>query len=133
MELKKLMREKHYREDGWLAEIFSMNHPDSPFDCFHSYIVNIAPNSVRAMHYHKQKKEWMALASGRIEIVLEDIDTKDRLEKILDENSEKYSIIFVPPMIAHVVKNIGNRNASLIVFSQTAEIPDDTIHYEMEV
>lgn len=133
MELKKLVREKHCRDDGWLAEIFSMNHQDSPFDCFHSYIVNIAPNGIRAMHYHKQKKEWMALASGRIKIILEDLDAENRLEKILDENSEKYSILFVPPMIAHLVKNIGKRNASLIVFSQTAEISGDTIQYKMEV
>ena len=133
MNYKELKREKYCREDGWLSEIFSVSHKDSPFDCFHSYIVTIAQNCHRAMHYHQMKEEWLALASGRIKIILEDINTKERQVKILEENSKDYSIIYIPPKIAHVVKNIWMKDASIIVFSKTAEIPGDTIFYEMEV
>ena len=85
------------------------------------------------MHYHKTKKEWLALASGKIKIFLEDVKTKDQESIVLDENSEDFSIIYVPTMTGHVVKNIGKKNASLVVFSKTAEIPGDTIDYDMEV
>lgn len=133
MNIKEIIREKHCRDNGWLSEIFSMNHKDSPFDCFHSYIVTIPPKSVRAMHYHRKKREWIALASGKIKFFFEDVVTKDRLEKILDENSENFSILFIPSMMAHAVKNIGESNASLIVFSKSGEMPEDTFHYKMEV
>jgi dTDP-4-dehydrorhamnose 3,5-epimerase-like enzyme len=129
----KLSRKKYSRDDGWLAELVSSAHDDVPFTDIHSYLVVIKPDSFRAMHYHRTKKEWLALTSGKIKIVLEDIKTKKQESIVLDENSENFSMIYVPPMIGHVVKNIGRKNASLVVFSKTSEIPDDTINYDMEV
>jgi len=129
----KLSRKKYSRDDGWLAELVSSTHNDVPFTDVHSYLVVIKPDSFRAMHYHKTKKEWLALTSGKIKIVLENIKTKEQKSIVLDENSEEFNMIYVPPIISHVVKNIGRKNASLVVFSKTAEIPGDTIDYDMGV
>jgi dTDP-4-dehydrorhamnose 3,5-epimerase-like enzyme len=129
----KLSRKKYSRDDGWLAELVSSDHDDISFTGVHSYLVVIKPDSLRAMHYHRTKEEWLALTSGKIKIVLEDIETKEQESIVLDENSEDFNMIYVPSMIGHVVKNIGRKNASLVVFSKTAEIPDDTIDYDMEV
>lgn len=133
MNLKKLPRKKYSRDDGWLTELLSASHDDVPFTNIHSYLVIIKPNKYRAMHYHKVKEEWLALTSGKIKLVLEDIQTKEKEFFILDEDSKVYDILYIPPNIGHVVKNIGDNNASLVVFSRTAEIPGDTISYEMEV
>lgn len=126
-------RKKHIRDDGWLTELISMGHDDVPFECFHSYLVIVKPNRYRAMHFHFEKEEWLALTSGRIKVVIEDIFTKERKEILLDEDSSNYSLIYIPPKMAHVVKNVGEKNASLVVFSKTSEIPEDTEEYEMEV
>jgi dTDP-4-dehydrorhamnose 3,5-epimerase-like enzyme len=133
MNIKKLSRTKYSRDDGWLTELISSTHDDVPFTNIHSYLVVIKPDSYRAMHYHKIKEEWLALTSGKIKLVLEDIQTKEKEFFILDENSKDYDLVYIPINTGHVVKNVGDKNASLVVFSKTAEIPGDTIRYDMEV
>ena len=85
------------------------------------------------MHYHNKKEEWMALTSGMLKIVLEDIETKERQVKILDEDSDDYSMLYILAEVAHVIKNVGVKNSSVVVFSTTSQIPGDTIEYAMEV
>jgi len=106
-----------------------MDHEDVPFDCFHSYLFVIRANRFLAMHYHK-KQEWIALTYVRVKILIEDISSKERKEIILYEYSIKYSLIYIPPKIAHIIKNIGNIDSSIFVFSKTIEIHGDTDWYE---
>lgn len=73
------------------------------------------------------------MTSGKIKLVLEDIETKEKEFFILDKESKDYDLLYIPSRVGHVVKNIGEDNASLVVFSKTAEIPGDTISYDMEV
>ena len=133
MNFKKLSRKKYSRDDGWLTELLSASLDDVPFTNIHSYLVIIKPNKYRAMHYHKVKEEWLALTSGKIKLVLENIKTKEKEFLVLDEDSKDYNLVYIPPNIAHVVKNVGEKNAGLVIFSKTAEIPGDTIGYDMEV
>ena len=130
---EKLKRTKYSRDDGWLAELVSSEHEDVPFTGVHSYVVVIKPKKFRAMHYHKIKEEWLASVAGKIKVVLEDIETKEQRGIILDEGSIDYTLLYIPPKIAHVVKNVGRKNASVVVFSKEGEISGDTIDYKMEV
>ena len=130
MMYKKLSRKKHIREDGWLSELVSMNYDDEPFNCVHSYLVSIEPGKTRAKHYHNKKEEWLCICSGKIELTFEDIQTKKRETIILDSNSENYDIIYIPPCVAHVVKDISRNKASVVIFSTTPEDPEDTFEYE---
>jgi dTDP-4-dehydrorhamnose 3,5-epimerase-like enzyme len=131
MTYDKLKRVKHKRDDGWLSEIVSMNYEDEPFNCIHTYIVSIEPMRTRANHYHKNKEEWLALAAGKIRVDLKDVVSGKYEEVILDSKSETYEIIHIPPFVAHAVKNISNRQASVIVFSKNPEDKEDTIPYEV--
>lgn len=133
MNFKKISRKKYSRDDGWLAELVSSAHDDVPFTGIHSYLVFIKQGCQRAMHYHNEKEEWIGLTSGKLMVVLEDIITKERSKILLDEDSKEYNLIYIPPKVSHLVKNIGEIDASLVVFSKTAEIPGDTISYKMEV
>jgi dTDP-4-dehydrorhamnose 3,5-epimerase-like enzyme len=128
-----LPRQTHVRDDGLLVELISMNHSDVPFTCVHSYLVVIKPGCFRAMHYHKTKEEWVAHTSGNINIVLEEIRTNRRKEISMDVTMNNYALIYIPPMVAHVIKNIGSSNASIVVFSKSPEIKGDTIAYKMEI
>jgi len=128
-----LEREKHSDGDGWLSELVSMDHPDVPFEDVHSYVVSFAQNTTRANHYHKKKEEWLTLVSGRVKIVLESVKNGDRESIILDAEDDLLKIVYLPPKIAHGIKNIGDKKACVIVFSKTPELSEDTIEYEVEV
>lgn len=129
---QKLPREKHIREDGWLCELISTKYQDVPIPWGHSYLVSITPGRTRANHFHQKKNEWIAPASGIIEIILEDIQTKTQEKIIVNSKSREYSIIHIPPFIAHSIKNIGNTEACTVVFSPTPEDISDTIKYEVK-
>jgi len=129
MMYKKLSRKKHIREDGWLSELVSMNYDDEPFNCVHSYLVSIEPGKTRAKHYHNKKEEWLCICSGKIELIFEDIKTKKRKTLILDSESKNYNIIYIPPGVAHAVKNTGKSKASIVIFSKMPEDTSDTFGY----
>lgn len=130
---KKLSRKKHIRKDGWLSELVSMNYGDEPFDSVHTYIVSVNPGKVRANHYHKKKEEWIATASGKIELHLENVISCEKEKIIMDTFAQKYEMIYIPPFVAHAVKNPCENEASLIVFSKNPEDKEDTIPYEVEL
>jgi len=131
MNVRILSRTKHIREDGWLSELVSTNYADEPFTCVHSYLVSITPGHTRANHYHEKKEEWLAPASGIIELLTEDIFSHVKEQYILDTNTKDYSLIYIPPFIAHTLKNTGTGEASVVVFSRTTEDLSDTIRFEV--
>jgi len=129
MLFEKLPRKKHTREDGWLVELVSKAYADEPFECIHSYIVNIRHGKSRAGHYHRKKDEWFAVASGTVELVLADMETKNRETIRLDASTEDYGIIHIPAGIAHLVKNPTKKDATIIVFAREPEDKDDTLPF----
>ncbi|WP_342305953.1 WxcM-like domain-containing protein [Methanolobus sp. ZRKC5] len=108
-----------------------MNYEDEPFNCVHTYVVSIKPMKTRANHYHKNKEEWIALATGKIKLCLKDVDSDEYEEIILDSESSNYEVIYIPQYVAHAVKNISTCEASIIVFSKNPEEKEDTIPYEV--
>ncbi len=128
-----IQREKHTNEDGWLTELISMDHEDVPFEDVHSYLVFIKPGATRAMHYHKKKKEWITVGSGKVKIFLEDLESDEKESIVFSEDDKKQELLYLPPKVAHVVKNIGDKEGCVIAFSQTLEMPEDTIKYDMDV
>lgn len=130
---EKLSRKKHVRADGWLVELVSKAYPDEPFDFIHSYLVNIAPKCSRAGHFHRMKKECLCPASGRIELILEDVDRKTREKIVVDADSDEYAVYFIPPGVAHLMKNPSeDETTSFVVFSDSLEDPSDTFTYSFE-
>ncbi len=93
MRWKTLSREKHTKKEGWLAELISLDHEDEPFEGVHSYVVSFEPETTRAMHYHKTKKEWLTIGSGKVKVVLEDIDTGENETIIISEEDEEQNIL----------------------------------------
>lgn len=131
MLFKEIHREKLRREDGWLSELVSMKYDDQPFACLHSYLVSINPGKSRANHYHLEKEEWMAIASGKIDLLLEDTRTKEKASIRLDAKSEDYRLVYIPPLVAHTLVNAAEDESSAIVFSRAPEKLGDTTPYEV--
>jgi oxalate decarboxylase/phosphoglucose isomerase-like protein (cupin superfamily) len=132
MKITCLSRQKHVRDDGWLAELISMVYPDHPFSGVHTYVVSITPGRTRANHYHKKKEEWLALAAGTVTLHLVDTRTGEHRVINLESQSADYGLIYIPPFIAHSLKNTGTGEAAVIVFSRTPEDTADTIPFPFE-
>lgn len=62
--------------------------------------------SIRGNHYHTNKKEWFVAVKGKLEVVLEDINTKERTEFILDGDIDEYKRIFIGENVAHAFRNV---------------------------
>jgi dTDP-4-dehydrorhamnose 3,5-epimerase-like enzyme len=131
MLFKEIHREKLQREDGWLSELVSMKYSDQPFNCLHSYLVCIKKGKTRANHYHLEKEEWMAITSGKIDLSLKDIKTKERATIHLDTKSKDYKIIYIPPLVAHILVNVEDGESSAVVFGKAPEKAGDTTPYEV--
>jgi len=129
MNITRLPRQKHVRDDGWLAELVSMKYADHPFTGIHSYVVSIAPGRSRANHFHRKKEEWIAPAAGAVTLLFEDTKNGERESILLDTRSDNYDMIFIPPFIAHAVRNTGEEEAAIVVFSKSPEDPEDTIPF----
>ena len=127
---EELARTKHKRENGWLSELVSLKYSDNPFTCIHSYLVVLHPGRVRAQHYHKKKEEWFAITSGSVSLCLKHVESQQEEKIPLEIDSDEYKVIYVPPFVAHALKNIGESDASVAVFSKTPAEPDDTFPFQ---
>lgn len=83
-------------------------------------------SSVRGNHYHINKKEWFVAVRGKLKVVLEDIKTKERIQFVLDGDTDEYERIFIGAKIAHAFRNI-TKTAMMINYCNKAyhkENPD---------
>lgn len=87
-------------------------------------------------HYHKLKKELLVCVEGRLKVVVEDIITKELQEIILNADqtvpSSSSQGVVIPANLAHVVENIGDATAGLLVFATSkARPPEDSFEYNI--
>jgi dTDP-4-dehydrorhamnose 3,5-epimerase-like enzyme len=68
------------------------------------YFLNFNGRDVkRGNHYHNNSSEIFCLVFGEINIVLEDVVTKERIEHKLKNTNNEFFRIFVGPKIAHTI------------------------------
>lgn len=80
------------------------------------YISTVKPGKVKANHFHKEKHEWICVIRGEGLVVLKDIEEDDnRREYVL--SGGKPATIYVPPYIAHGIKNLGKEEMTLVIYS----------------
>ena len=92
------------------------------------------PNQIRGNHYHTLGTEWFGIVEGRMEVVLEDIRTKQRDQFILESDAEKFVRLRVGPYVAHAFRNLSPR-AVLVDYSNTQydrNAPDRTTYILIE-
>ena len=95
------------------------------------YFVTFNKNGiVRANHYHKEWHEWFGIVAGRLQVVLEDVKTKERKEFILDAKKDFYVRLEVAPGIAHAFKSL-TKNAALVNYADSEWYSKDSIPYKL--
>ena len=115
--------EKKSDERGWLIEVLG---GDLPEGCkrFGQLHVSVAyPGKVRGNHYHTRKVEWFCVPAGKGLLLLKDRETGEAREVLMGINNLK--TIKIEPGAIHAIKNIGEENMVLIVYSNESFDPED--------
>jgi dTDP-4-dehydrorhamnose 3,5-epimerase-like enzyme len=122
MEIKKLEIKTDQR--GWLAEILRREDLHPGREAFGQFFVTTAhPGVSKGHHYHLRKHEWFCVIKGRALLVLEDIDTKQRTEIPMGEDS--MVTVELPLRSAHAIKNTGDDMMYLLAYTDEPFDPQD--------
>jgi dTDP-4-dehydrorhamnose 3,5-epimerase-like enzyme len=101
-------------ERGRLLEILTYKELcESKFGHLHLTIIN--PKQTRGGHYHKSKREWFFLLKGKSNLIVENLNTKEKESIILTD--KKPSVIEIEPFVIHTFTNKTNEEAFLLVYN----------------
>jgi len=115
--------DKKSDERGWLIEMLGGDQLEANH-AFGQLHVSIAyPGKIRGNHYHTRKLEWFCVPTGKGLLVLQDLKTGDREEILMGEDALK--TIKITPGVIHAIKNIGDKELALIVYSNEVFDPED--------
>jgi len=106
--IKKL--KPHTEKRGWLVELLKAYQLEKPVKQIH--VASIKPGWVRGNHYHSKMMEWTFVFGGRVELILQDVGTKEKVRFRL--SSENLRVITIFPYVAHTVRNIGKETVYLV-------------------
>ena len=85
---------------------------------------------IRGNHYHNLSHEMFCLISGSVEMVFEDIVTKEKVTKVVTVQENTFVRIYIGPNIAHAIRSLSDF-AVMVSFSSKEFDPkeDDKIQY----
>ncbi|MBX7074653.1 MAG: WxcM-like domain-containing protein [Pirellulales bacterium] len=99
---------KHTDQRGYLVEFLRRDELVDlhvPFGQIY-FVTFERPGQVRGNHFHKRGSEWFGVAEGTLEVVLEDVRTKERAEFILRSDDKLFHRLTIGPYIAHAFRNM---------------------------
>lgn len=100
---------KHTDSRGYLVEFLKeseLKDEDKQFGQIY-FVTFEKPNQVRGNHYHTRFSEWFGVAHGVLQVILEDVKTKERLEFTLSADDKTFTRLTIGPYIAHAFRNIS--------------------------
>ena len=121
--------EIHSDKRGWLVEMLKRNGLKE--DIKQIYVTSIKPGKIRGNHYHLKRTEWFFIISGKAELYLQDLKTKERI--CFKLFSKKPKVITVFPKIAHAVKNPSKEIIYLVSAQNTIYNPKNPDTYEYQI
>jgi dTDP-4-dehydrorhamnose 3,5-epimerase-like enzyme len=111
---------KHTDQRGYLVEFLKDNEladADKAFGQIY-FVTFEKPHQVRGNHYHTRISEWFGVAYGSLQVVLEDVKTKERVEFELTSDDKTFTRLTIGPYIAHAFRNL-TPTAVLLDYSNT--------------
>ena len=108
---------------GWLFEALRGDWltPHNEFGQIHVSVAH--PGKVRGNHYHTRKVEWFFVTTGTGRLVIKDRKSGETKEIFMGEKDPKS--VRIPPGTLHAIKNVGNTQMVLIVYSVEPFDPDN--------
>jgi dTDP-4-dehydrorhamnose 3,5-epimerase-like enzyme len=117
-------------ERGWFLKVLTGNEDFLPAHIGEAYMTMAKPGEWRANHYHPLTAEWFTVFQGEAKVILEDVQTHERMELTL--LADKSQTLFVPPGIAHVFINSSlTEEMLLIAYAANKYDPKDTVMYNL--
>ena len=87
---------------------------------------------VRGNHYHNHSSEVFCLISGAVEIICEDVNTKEKIHKTIKIEKGEFYKIFIGYQIAHAIKSITDFAVMVSYSSDEYNInEEDKIYYKL--
>ena len=83
------------------------------------HMVSMKPGAIRGNHYHINKTENILIIGSTCRVLVEDNNTKEKEEKILESNERL--LLVIPHGVTHAVENIGNEVSYLLCFSNVKD------------
>ena len=117
--------EKKSDERGWLIEVLGGDLPEGCKEFGQLHVSVAYPGKVRGNHYHTRKVEWFCVPAGKGFLLLKDRETGETREVVMW--IENLKTIKIEPGAIHAIKNIGEEDMVLIVYSNEpfdSEDPD---------
>ena len=115
-------------ERGWFLKTMTGKESNLPKHTGEVYFTCAKPHQAKGGHYHPIAQEWFTMIVGQGILVLEDIDTKERMEIMMD--AQQPETIYIPPRVAHIVKNQSSVDYIMCAYTDVLYDPKDTIVYE---
>tara|TARA_Y100001936_G_scaffold197645_1_gene198493 strand:- start:209 stop:613 length:405 start_codon:yes stop_codon:yes gene_type:complete len=115
--------EKKFDERGWLIEVLGGDLPQGCKEFGQLHVSVAYPGKVRGNHYHTRKVEWFCVPAGKGLLLLKDRETGEAREVLMGVNNLK--TIKIEPGAIHAIKNIGEEDMVLIVYSSESFDPED--------
>jgi dTDP-4-dehydrorhamnose 3,5-epimerase-like enzyme len=112
---------------GWLLKVMDGKEESLSQQFGEIYLVMASAGQVRANHYHLRTSEWFTLVMGRAVLRIEDPQTGEQKEMLLDAAVPQ--TVFVPAGIGHAFKNPEDSGSDmmLIAYADRQYEPTDTI------
>lgn len=121
----------HADRRGWLVEMLKTDEMESGQSIRQIYAATIEPGCFRGGHYHKKRIEWFFIVGDNVEIILEDIKTKER--KVIPASLERPQRITIYPGAAHAVFNRGDEAVHLLSAQNNIYDPQNSDTYEYKI
>jgi dTDP-4-dehydrorhamnose 3,5-epimerase-like enzyme len=100
---------KHTDSRGFLVEFLKnseLSQENKPFGQIY-FVTFEKPNQLRGNHYHTKFSEWFGVAYGTLQVILEDVKTKERVDFVLSGDDKTFTRLNIGPYIAHVFRNLS--------------------------
>ncbi len=122
--------EKHDDARGHLVVFLGCSELDESCKLFGQiYFVTFdGMGVIRGNHYHKKWREWFGVVSGRLQVLLKDVNTGETVELLLDGDAADYIRLEIGPYVAHAFKSV-TPSATLLNYADSEWSQEDSIPY----
>ena len=116
-------------ERGWFVKIIDGNETSLPQSSREIYVTSAKPGESKGGDYSLKTNKWFSIISGRALLILEDVESKERLE--IELTGDCVQTVFVPRRIANKFINIGTSDFILVVYADNTYDKKDIIPYKL--
>lgn len=122
---KKLLQD----ERGWFVKVIDGSEFGLPQSSREIYVTSAKPGESKGGDYSIKTNKWFTLIVGQATLILEDVESKERIE--IELSSKEIKTIYVPHGIANKFINSGSDDFILVAYADNQYDKNDIVKYEL--